>query len=83
MVVMMQEDGTDPVIRLDESGVELVRNWASPCTEFRVSRQPDGSIVLHPMSAHEADLWRSGLVSTIVAGFSRPDRMIRVKPSNL
>jgi hypothetical protein len=79
----MGEGGRDPVIELDERGVELLRNWAHPCTQFRVTRQPDGSIVLHPMSAHDADLWRSGLVDKIVENFSHPDRMIRLKPDKL
>ena len=45
--------------------------------------QPDGSISLHPMSDHDAELWRSGLVSQIVDSFSHADRMIRLKPDKL
>jgi hypothetical protein len=81
--VAVDEDGWDPVIELDQRGVELLRNWAHPCTQFRAIRQPDGAIVLHPMSVHEADLWRSGLVDEIARSFSRPDRMIRLKPDKL
>ncbi len=79
----MGEDTRDPVIELDNRGVGLLRSWASPRTEFRVTRSPDGSIVLHPMFAHDADLWRSGLVEQIVENFSRPDQMIRLKPDKL
>jgi hypothetical protein len=79
----MSEDGRDLVIRLDERGVELLTRLASPCCEFRVSALPDGSIVLRPMSAPDADLWRSGLVDEIVENFAHPDWMIRVKPEKL
>lgn len=79
----MGEGVRDPVIELDSRGVGLLRSWASPCTEFRVTRSPDGSIVLHPMFAHDADLWRSGLVEQIVENFSHPGRMIRLKPDKL
>jgi hypothetical protein len=82
-VVVMGEDGRDPVIELDERGVGLLRSLAHPCTEFRVTMQPDRSIVLHPMSAHDADLWRSGLVDVIVENYSHPGRMIRLKPDKL
>jgi hypothetical protein len=71
------------VIELDSRGVGLLRSWASPRTEFRVTRSPDGCIVLHPMFAHDADLWRSGLADEIVENFSRPGRMIRLKPDKL
>jgi hypothetical protein len=80
---IMGEDTRDPVIELDTRGVGLLRSWASPRTEFRVTRSPDGSIVLHPMFAHDADLWRSGLVEQIVENFSHPDQMIRLKPDKL
>lgn len=79
----MSEDGGDVVIELDERGVELLRSWARPRTQFHATMQPDGSIVLHPMSAHDAELWRSGLVSEIVENFSHPDWMIRLKPDKL
>ncbi len=82
-VEIMGEDGRDLVIELDERGVELLRSWARPCTEFRVTMPPDGSIVLHPMSADDADLWRSGLVDEIFQNFSHPDWMIRLKPDKL
>ena len=79
----MGEDARDPVIQLDERGIELVRRLAGRFSEFRVTAQPDGSIVLHPMSAHDADLWRSGLVEEIIENFSHPDWMIRLKPDRL
>ena len=79
----MGEDARDPVIELDMRGVGLLRSWASPRTEFRVTRSPDGAIVLHPMFTHDADLWRSGLVDQIVENFARPDLMIRLKPDKL
>jgi hypothetical protein len=79
----MGAGGRDPVIRLDELGVELLSRLAGPCAEFRVTAQPDGSIVLRPMSEQDADLWRSGLVDEIVENFAHPDPMIRVKPDKL
>jgi hypothetical protein len=79
----MGEDARDPVIQLDERGVELLRRLAGPYSEFRVIAQPDGSIVLSPMSGPDADLWRSGLVDEIVENFSHPDWMIRLKPDKL
>ncbi len=79
----MGEDGRDPVIQLDERGVELLKRLAGPCSEFRVTAQPDGSIVLRPMSVHDAELWRSGLVDEIAGNFAHPDWMIRVKPDKL
>ena len=79
----MSQDGRDPVIELDERGIDLLKSWVNPCTEFRAALQPDGSIVLHPMSAHDADLWRSGLVDEIIENFSHPERMIRLKADNL
>jgi len=79
----MGEDGRDPVIQLDERGVALLRGLAGQCSEFRITAQPDGSIVLRPMFAHDAELWRSGLVDEIVENFAHPDRMIRVKPDKL
>jgi hypothetical protein len=79
----MGEDTRDPVIELDARGVGLLRSWASPHTEFRVTRSPDGAIVLHPMFSHDADLWRSGLVDQIVENFAHPDLMIRLKPDKL
>jgi hypothetical protein len=78
----MGQDG-DPVIELDERGIDLLKSRAHPCRQFRVTAQPDGSIVLHPMSAPEADLWRSGLVDQIVENFAHPERMIRLKPDTL
>jgi hypothetical protein len=81
--MIMGEDAREPVIELDEQGVELLRSWAHPCTEFRAAMQPDGSIILHPMSAHDADLWRSGLVDKIIENLSHPDWMIRLKPDKL
>jgi len=81
--VVMGQGATDPVIELDERGIDLLKSWAHPCTEFRAAMQPDGSIVLHPMSAHDADLWRSGLVDEIIENFSRPERMIRLKADKL
>jgi hypothetical protein len=82
-VVVMGGEGRDPVIELDQRGVELLRNWAHPCTQFRVTMQPDGCIALHPMSTHDVDLWRSGLVETIAENFSGLDSMIRLKPDKL
>jgi hypothetical protein len=79
----MGEDTGDPVIELDARGVGLLRSWASPRTEFRVTRSPDGAIVLHPMFAHDADLWRSGLAGQIAENFAHPDLMIRLKPDKL
>jgi hypothetical protein len=83
MAESMTEDGRDRVIQLDENGIELLKRLAGPCSEFRITAQPDGSIMLRPMSAHDADLWRSGLVDEIVENFSRRDWMIRVKPDKL
>lgn len=80
---IMGENGTDAVIQLDERGVELLRGLAGTRSEFRVTAQPDGSIVLRPMSTDDADLWRSGLVDEIVDNFSHLDWMIRVKPDKL
>lgn len=77
----MAEKGPDPVIELDQRGVELLRSWAHPCTQLGVTRQPDGCIVLRPLSVPDADLWRSGLVDTIAANFSHP--MIRLKADKL
>ena len=79
----MGADASEPVIELDDQGVALLQRWARPCTHFGVTWQPDGSIVLHPMSAIEADLWRSGLVGQIIDSFARSERMIRVKPDKL
>lgn len=79
----MAEEGRDPLIELDQHGVGLLRNWARPCTRFRATRQPDGSILLRPISAHDAELWRSGLVEMIAESFSHPDLMIRLKPDKL
>lgn len=79
----MGEDTRDPVIGLDTRGVELLKGWAAPRTEFRVTWAPGGAIVLHPMFTHDADLWRSGLAEQIVENFSHPDLMIRVKPDKL
>jgi hypothetical protein len=79
----MSEDTRDPVIELDTRGVELLKSWASPRTEFRVTRAPDGAIVLRPMFIHDADLWQSGLADEIVENFSRPAQMIRLKPDKL
>lgn len=82
-VVIMGQDGRDPVIELDERGVGLLKSWAHPWTKFSAARQPDGSIVLRPMSAHDAELWRSGLVDQIVGNFAHPERMIRLKTDKL
>lgn len=79
----MGQEGRDPVIELDERGIGLLKSWAHPCTQFRVTMPPDGSIVLHPMSAHDLDLWRSGLVDEIIENFSHPERMIRLKADKL
>ncbi len=79
----MGKDARDPVIALDESGVDLLRSWAQPSSLFRVTVEPDGSIVLRPMSEPDADLWRSGLVGEIVGNFSHPERMLRLKPDKL
>ena len=75
----MGQEGRDPVIALDERGIDLLTSWAHRCTQFRVTKQPDGCIVLHPMSGHDLDLWRSGLVDEIIENFSHPERMIRLK----
>lgn len=77
------EDGRDLVIQLDERGVALLKRLAGPCWEFRVTALPDGSIMLRPISAPDADLWRSGLVDLIVENFTHPDWMIRMKPDRL
>jgi len=79
----MGRGGRDPVIELDERGIDLLKSWVHPCTRFRAALQPDGSIVLHPMSAHDAELWRSGLTDRIIENFSRQERMIRLKADNL
>lgn len=79
----MSEDTRDPVIELDTRGVELLKSWASPRTEFRVTRAPGGAIVLRPMFIHDADLWRSGLADEIVENFSHPAQMIRLKTDKL
>jgi hypothetical protein len=79
----MGEDDRDLVIRLDERGVELLSRLAGGCGEFRVTVQPDGLVVLRPMSAQDAELWRSGLVDEIAENFSHPDWMIRLKPDKL
>jgi hypothetical protein len=76
-------DGRDPVIALDHGLIDLLRSWAHPSTQLRVTVQPDGSIVLRPMAGADADLWRSGLVEEIVANFAHPERMIRLKPDKL
>jgi len=73
----------DPVIELDERGIDLLRSWMHPCTQLRVTMQSDGSVILHPMSAHDAELWRSGLMDKIIENFCRPERMIRLKPDKL
>jgi hypothetical protein len=78
--MVMGHDGRDPVIELDKRGTQLLKSLAHPCTKFRVAKQPDGSIVLYPMSARDADLWLSGLVDQIVQNFSHPEGMIRLKP---
>jgi hypothetical protein len=82
-VVVVGPEPRDPVVELDERGIHLLKSRGYPCTQFRVTVQADGSIVLHPMSAHDADLWRSGLVDSIVENFSRPERMIRLKADKL
>jgi hypothetical protein len=79
----MGQDGRDPVIELDERGIGLLKSWAHPCTKFCATVQPDGSIILRPMSAHDADLWLSELVDEIVENFSHPERMIRLKLDKL
>jgi hypothetical protein len=79
----MGQDGRDPVIELDDGLLNLLRSWARPGTQFRAAVQPDGSIVLRPMTGADADLWRSGLVEEIVEAFSHPERMIRLKPDKL
>lgn len=81
-VVIMTEPA-DPLIELDEPGIELLRRLARPRTQFRLSKQPDGSISLHPMSDHDAELWRSGLVGAIVESFSSAETMIRLKADKL
>jgi hypothetical protein len=79
----MSQGRRDPVIELDERGIDLLKSWVHPCMQFRVTVQPDGSIILNPMSAYDADLWRSGLVDEITENFSRPERMIRLKADKL
>jgi hypothetical protein len=79
----MADTAREPLIELDEYGVSLLRAWAGSCKEFRATQQQDGSIILRPISEHDAQLWRAGLVDAIVDSFSRPDRMIRVKAGNL
>jgi hypothetical protein len=82
-VEVMGDDARDAVIRLDERGVDLLKSLAGPCPEFRVTVLQDGSIVLRPMSAQDADLWRSGLADEIIENFSHPDWMIRLKADKL
>jgi hypothetical protein len=82
-VVAMGQDGGDPVIELDRRGIALLKRWARPCTQFRVTVQPDGCLVLYPMSVHDAELWRSGLLDEIIENFDHPERMIRLKPDKL
>ncbi len=79
----MSQNGGDPVIELDRQGIDMLMSWAKPCTQFRVTVQQDGIIVLHPMSVQEAELWRSGLLDQIVDNFAHPERMIRLKPDKL
>jgi hypothetical protein len=79
----MGQNGGDPVIELDRHGIDMLMGWAKPCTQFRVTVQQDGIIVLHPMSVQEAELWRSGLLDEIVDNFAHPERMIRLKPDKL
>jgi hypothetical protein len=81
--MVMMTERADRVIELDEPGIALLRRLASPRTQFRVSQQPDGSISLHPMSDHDAELWHSGLFGAIVEGFSSADTMIRLKADKL
>jgi len=83
MQVTITSEDADPVIELDDEGVDLLRAMAGQRSRFRVRMQPDGSISLHPMSDHDAELWRSGLVSQIADSFSHADRMIRLKPDKL
>lgn len=73
----------EQVIELDERGVALLRTWAGARTLFRVEMLSDDSIVLRPMSVHEADLWQSGLLGQIVDSFAHPDWMIRLKQDKL
>ena len=82
-MVVVGPEPRDPVVELDERGIDLLKSRGYPCTQFRVTVQADGCIVLHPMSAHDADLWWSGLVDSIVENFSRPERMIRLKADKL
>jgi hypothetical protein len=82
-VVIVGHGDRDPVIELDERGIDLLKSCMHPRTQVRVTVQPDGSIVLHPMSAPDAELWQSGLVEPIVENFSRPERMIRLKVDKL
>jgi hypothetical protein len=79
----MGQGNRDELIRLDERGIDLLKDWVHPCTEVRVTLQLDGSIVLQPMSAHDVDLWRSGLVDEITESFSHPGQMIRLKTDKL
>jgi len=79
----MGQDGGGQVIELDERGTDLLKSLAHPYTQFHVAVQADGSIVLHPMSACDAELWRSGLVDKITENFAHPERMIRLKPDKL
>lgn len=79
----MGEDIRDQVIQLDNGGVALLKRLAAPCSEFRVTPQPDGSILLRPMSGPDAELWRSGLVDEITGNFSHQEWMVRVKPDRL
>jgi hypothetical protein len=81
--VTMSQNGGDPVIELDRHGIDMLMSWAKPCTQFRVTVQQDGIIVLHPMSVREAELLRSGLLDEIVDNFAHPERMIRLKPDKL
>jgi hypothetical protein len=78
----MAEDA-DQVIELDEPGIKLLSSLASPRTQFRVTMAPDGSINLYPMSAHDTELWRSGLLAMIVESFRGADCMIRLKADKL
>jgi hypothetical protein len=82
-VIELNRHGGDPVIELDRHGIDLLMSWAKPCTQFRVTVQQDGIIVLNPMSVQEAELLRCGILDEIVDNFAHPERMIRLKADKL
>lgn len=75
--------GGEPVIELDDRGVALLADWAGARTHFLVEKRADDAIVLHPMSVHEADLWRSGIFGQVAGSFAHAAGTRRVKKDKL